>query len=699
MAIIRESALLGGKEITIETGRMAKQAGGAVLVQCGESVILVTATNGGPRNLPFFPLTCDYIEKSYASGRIPGGFLRREGRLGDHETLTSRLMDRPCRPLFPEGYRNDTQIICTVVSYDKTNSTDVLAITGASAALSISDIPWEGPVAGVRVGQIDGEFVANPTDEERESSTMDLVMACSKDAILMVEGQANEVSDDVMVEALAFGHASVQDILDLQIRLREAVGKAKLAYEPPTQDQEIVEAMGAKMAGRIEEAMLVLGKFEKRDAIGALKKELVAELAEKFEDREGELKEAFYTIQKKAMRRMIVSDKKRIDNRGPADIRQITTEVSVLPRTHGSSLFTRGETQGLVVCTLGVERDAQRIESLNGMETNDFMLHYNFPPFCVGETKGLRSPGRREIGHGTLARRALIPVVPRATTDDKWPYVIRLVSEVLESNGSSSMATVCGGTMALMDAGVPLKAPVAGIAMGLVKEGDDIVILSDILGEEDHSGDMDFKVCGTAKGITAFQLDTKIAGISQETMKAALNQARDGRIHILERMLSALSETRTEMSPYAPRIVKIKVKPSQIGAIIGSGGRTIRGITEQTGANIDISDDGTVTIASDDEAKANKAIEMVKSLTQEPEVGQSYMGTVRKVVDFGAFIEILPGTDGLCHISELTDGRVDKVEDVLSEGDEVLVKCIGIDRSGKIKLSRREALAEQAENA
>jgi len=693
MAIIRESALLGGRELTIETGRMAKQAGGAVVVQYGDTVTLVTATDGGKRDLPFFPLTCDYIEKSYAAGRIPGGFLRREGRQNEHETLTSRLMDRPVRPLFPDGYRNDTQIISTVVSSDKQNEADVLSITGASAALMISEIPWDGPIAGVRVGLIAGEFIANPTNEQRALSELDVVMACSEDAILMVEGSANEATDELMLEALNFGFNAVKPVLELQLRMREAVGKAKSKVTPPEFDEALFAALMEALGDRLREAMLVPGKFEKRDAIGQVRKAVLAELAERFEGREADLKEAFHTAEKKIMRAMIVGEKHRIDGRGPADIRQITTEVSVLPRTHGSALFTRGETQGLVLCTLGTERDNQRIEMLSGMESRHFMLHYNFPPFCVGESKPLRGTGRREIGHGTLARRALLSVVPKM--GENWPYTIRIVSEILESNGSSSMASVCGATMSMMDAGVPLRAPVAGIAMGLIKEGDDIVILSDILGEEDHMGDMDFKVCGTDKGITAFQLDTKIAGISRETMANALGQAREGRIHILGRMLSALGETRTEMSPYAPRIVTVKIKPSQIGAIIGSGGRTIRGITEQTGAVIDIGDDGVVTIASDDEAKAAKAIAMIKNLTQEPEVGTSYMGTVRKVVDFGAFIEILPGVDGLCHISELTDGRVDKVEDVLSEGDKVLVKCIGIDRSGKIKLSRREALGDQ----
>lgn len=693
MTIIRESVEIGGKELTLETGRMAKQASGSVLVQYGDTVVLVTVADGGPRDLPFFPLTCEYVEKSYAAGRIPASYFRREGRQSELETLICRLIDRPVRPLFPKGYKNDTQVIATVLSADKENTADVNAITGASAALMLSSIPWDGPIAGIRVGRINGEFVANPTMTQRAESSMDIVIACSKDAILMVEGAADEASDEVMLEALDFGFQAAQPVLELQLKLREAVGRPKVSFTAVQMDAEVLSAVTAACEGGMREALFTPGKFEKRDAIDAFKKQVVASLAERFAGREGELKEAFEKVLKKTVRSIIIKEKKRVDGRGPADIRTISTEVGVLPRVHGSSLFTRGETQALAAATLGTERDNQRIDTLEGTETREFMLHYNFPPFSVGEVKPLRGTGRREIGHGALARRALLAVIPK--TGAEWPYVIRVVSEVLESNGSSSMATVCSASMAMMDAGVPLKAPVAGIAMGLIKEGDDIEILSDILGEEDHLGDMDFKVCGTATGITAFQLDTKISGVSRETMMNALRQAREGRVHILSRMAATISSSRKEMSPYAPRIVAIKIKPSQIGAVIGGGGRTIRGISEQTGAQIDISDDGTVTIATSDEAMARKAIDMIKNLTQEPEVGQAYMGTVKKIVDFGAFIEILPGCEGLCHISELTEGRVDRVEDVLKEGEEVLVKCIGIDRSGKIKLSRREALADQ----
>ncbi len=698
MAIIRESALLGGKELTIETGRMAKQAGGSVLIQYGETVVLVTATEGGPRpHLPFFPMTVEYVEKSYSAGRIPGGYFKREGRQSPREILVCRLIDRPMRPLFAKGYRNDTQIIATVISMDQENPSDVLAITGASAALMISDLPWEGPVAGVRVGRVDGQFVANPTFEQQERSDVDLVMAVTTEAIVMVEGAAEEASEELMLEAMDFGREAVRDVLDLQIRLREACGKAKIDFEVKENNAEIFEATQSYLKDKVRAAMTVKVKHERYAAVAALKKQTVEALIGDFEEIEGaedEIKNAFEKVYKTSMRRMVATENTRIDGRKPEDVRWITSEVGVLPRTHGSSLFTRGETQTLVTATLATTREAQRVDTLSGQITRHFLLHYNFPPYCVGETRPMRGPGRREIGHGTLAWRALQPVVPDVEKDD-WPYVIRVVSEVLESNGSSSMATVCGGTMSLMDAGVPIKAPVAGIAMGLIAEAGEFVVLSDILGDEDHMGDMDFKVCGTEKGITAFQLDTKIAGITRDTMKRALMQARDGRLHILKEMMTPLAEPRKDLSAHAPRIITLKIKPSQIGAVIGSGGKTIRGIIDQTGVAIDVSDDGSVSIASANEAMANKAIEIVKSLTQEAEVGKIYRGVVKRIVDFGGFIEILPGVDGLCHVSELTDGRVEKVEDVLSEGDEVLVKVMSIDRYGKIRLSRREALAEQ----
>jgi polyribonucleotide nucleotidyltransferase len=695
LAIIREGALQGDKELVFETGRMARQAGGSILVQYGETVVLVAATEGGPRaHLPFFPLTVEYQEKTYAAGRIPGGFFKREGRLGETATLTCRLIDRPVRPLFPKAYQNDTQIICTVLSHDQENDPAVIAITGASTALMISDIPFNGPVAGVRVGRVDGEFVANPTETQRAASDMDIILACTEEAIVMVEGGAKEADEETMLSALDFGWESCKDVLALQHRLREACGKKKLEVVEVKDDPAVLEAVQEECGDSLMAALTVRDKLERQVAIRTFKNEIKAVLAEEFEGQEKEVSKAFEKVCKLANRRLIAREKIRLDGRKPTDIRQITSEVSVLPRTHGSALFTRGETQALVVATLGTSRDQQRIDSLTGASFRNFMLHYNFPPFCVGETKPLRGPGRREIGHGMLAHRAISAVLPDEN-DDAWPYAMRLVSEVLESNGSSSMASVCGGSLALMDAGVPLTAPVAGIAMGLIVQDGETVVLSDILGDEDHFGDMDFKVCGTEKGITAFQMDTKIAGVTRATMKKALMQARDGRLHILGEMASALAEPRKELNEHAPRIITIKVKPSQIGTIIGSGGKTIRGIIEQTGVAIDVQDDGSVNIASANQTQADKAIEIVRNLTQEPEAGKLYMGTVKKIMDFGAFIEILPGTDGLCHISELTDGRVERVEDVVSEGDEVLVKCLAVDRSGKIRLSRKEALAEQ----
>jgi polyribonucleotide nucleotidyltransferase len=697
MAIIREGARLGDKELVFETGRMARQAGGSVLVQYGETVVLVAATQGGPRpHLSFFPMTVEYQEKTYAAGKIPGGFFKREGRLGEEATLTCRLIDRPVRPLFSKGYQNDTQIIVTVLSHDQENDPAVIAITGASAALMISDIPWEGPIAGVRVGRVDGEFVANPTESQRAVSSLDIIMACSEEAIVMVEGGADEEDEETMLSALDFGWKSVKDVLALQRRLREACGKDKIKFEVVEMNPALIDAVREEAGDRLRPALTVREKHARYAGVKALRNEVVEALATKFEGEEADIKKAFEKVCKTENRRLIAHDKVRLDGRNPEDIRNISTEVSVLPRTHGSALFTRGETQALVVTTLGTARDAQRIESLTGQESRNFLLHYNFPPFCVGETRPLRGPGRREIGHGTLARRALIPVLPSA---EEWPYTIRLVAEVLESNGSSSMASVCGGSMAMMDAGVPLKAAVAGIAMGLIVEDGETVVLSDILGDEDHFGDMDFKVCGTLKGITAFQMDTKIAGVTGATMKKALLQARDGRLHILAKMAECIEEGRKELNQHAPRIITIKVKPSQIGAIIGSGGKTIRGIIEQTGVGIDVEDDGTVRIASSDQDSADKAIAIVRGLTEEAEPGKIYMGTVKKIMDFGAFIEILPGTDGLCHISELTDGRVDRVEDVLSEGDEVMVKCLAVERNGKIRLSRKEALSEQSKGA
>ena len=694
MAIIREGALLGGKEIIIETGRMAKQADGSVVISYGESQVLCTATSGGIRPLPFFPLVVDYRENHWAAGKIPGGYFKREAKPSTKATLTSRLIDRPCRPLFPEEFQNETQLVAWVISADRVNDSDVLGITGCSAALMLSDIPWNGPIAGVRVGRVDGEFIANPTFAERENSDMDIVLAISKTGILMVEGEADEVEEEIMIDALEFAQASVQGVLDLQIKLAEAVGKTKSEVPVVEKDEAIIKEIEKHFKGDLIEAVTVRDKLLRYKALDALKLVVVEKLVESFPEQEKAIKGAYGDLKKKLVRGMII-DGTRIDGRSWSDIRNITVESGILPKAHGSALFTRGETQTLVSATLGTEKEAQRLDTLEGDITVPFMLHYNFPGFCVGEVKPFRSTARREIGHGVLAERALQPALPALF--EEFPYTIRIVSDVLESNGSSSMASVCGGSVALMDAGVPVSRATAGIAMGLIQEGDKIAILSDILGDEDHLGDMDFKVCGTSKGITAFQLDTKIEGVSRETMAAALGQAKAGREHILGIMAEEIAEPRQDLSPNAPRIVKIKVPVSAIGAVIGQGGSTIRGIQEATGTTVNISDDGTVSISAVGADAAQMAIEIIEGLTATPDVGAIYMGTVKKVVDFGAFIEILPGTEGLCHISELTEGRVDSVEDVLREGDECLVKVLEMERSGKIRLSRRAAMAEQGE--
>ncbi len=698
MAIVREGAKFGAKELILETGRMARQANGSVVIQFGDCMVLCTATMGGVRpDLPFFPLVCDYVENFWAAGNIPGGYFKREGRPGEKATLTCRLMDRPSRPLFPDGYMNNTQLMGWVISADKEYDTDVLAITGASAAIMISDIPWNGPVVGVRVGRIDGEFIAHPSFEERERSEMDIVMAVSDNAIVMVEGEAKEVPEDIMVQALEFGREAAQPVLELQHKLAKAVGKEKITVEAPELDQEIVTAVRKATDDKLSSTLQIADKLDRYKALDALKGEVVTALSETFEDRAGEIKEAFDTIKKQTMRSTVISQKVRIDGRKPDEIREITVDVGLIPRAHGSALFTRGETQALVTCTLGTERDARRVDTLEADITQSFMLHYNFPPFCVGEARPLRGTSRREHGHGILAKRALTANLPDLV--EEFPYTVRVVSDTLESNGSSSMAAVCGGSLAMMDAGVPVKKATAGIAMGMIKEGDEIVVLSDILGDEDHMGDMDFKICGTADGITAFQLDTKVEGITAETMSAALEQARAGRLHILGIMNEALSAPRKDLSANAPRIVTIQVPTSEIGTIIGPGGKTIRAIQETTGTTVNIDDSGTVKIASTGSEGAQQAIEIIEGLTAKPEVGKIYLGTVKTVVDFGAFVEILPGTDGLCHISELTEGRVDKVEDVLKEGDECLVKVLNVDgRTGKVKLSRRAALAERGES-
>jgi len=706
---VQQRVACGGKEVVLETGKVAKQADGAVWVRMGDTIVLVTAVSARERKegIDFFPLTVDYQEKLFAAGRVPGSFFRREGRPSEKETITSRIVDRSCRPLFPEGYSNETQIIATVISFDQENDADVLALTGASAALQVSDVPFHGPIAGVRVGRVGGQLVVNPTLAQRAEADLDIIMAASADAIVMVEGGAAEASEAVMVDALLFGQAAVKDLLDAQRRLAESAGRGKKReFEPPRNDGELRARVKALTWEKVKEAY---GRHEKHDRYGRLsdiKKELLEALrAEAAGDaarlaslalREKEIKGYYEDVKYEYMRRMITEEGRRIGARGPADVRTITSEVGLLPRVHGSALFTRGETQALVATTLGTAEDEQRIELLTGMSFKRFMLHYNFPPFSVGEVKFLRSPGRREIGHGALAERALRYVMP---PPDTFPYTVRIVSDIMESNGSSSMASVCGGCLSLMDAGVPIKAPVAGIAMGLIKEGERIAILSDILGDEDHLGDMDFKVCGTDAGITSIQMDIKIGGVTREILERALAQARDGRRHILAEMKKAIASPRAEISVYAPRITTIKIRPERIKDVIGPGGKVIKEITATTGCSINVEDDGTVSIASSDQSKVAAALKRIRDLTQDAEVGKTYLGTVRKIVEFGAFVEIFPGTDGLIHVSELSDKRVKNVTDVLQEGEEVLVKVISVDRQGKIRLSRKEALAEAARKA
>jgi len=691
------SAKVGSQSISLETGKLAKQADGSVVVRSGDSMVLVTAVSAKePKpGLDFFPLTVDYQERLSAAGRIPGSFFRREGRLTERETLISRLIDRSLRPLFPEGYQNETQVIATVFSADPAYDTDVLALTGASFAMAVSDVPFPFQFAGVRVGRVNGQFVANLSETERDQSDIDVIMAANRESIFMVEGGGKEVSENDMIEALLFGQRAIAPLLEAQEQLAKAVSREKRGFEKVP----LAEGVAARVREiALERVRAAYGQHEKHERYGQLaqiKKDVVTELTgpgTPFEGKDKDVKTALEDLKYEHMRRMITHDGQRIGGRDTKTIRKISCEVGILPRAHGSALFTRGETQSLVTTTLGTSEDEQRMESLKGQSFRKFMLHYNFPPYSVGEVKPLRGAGRREIGHGVLAERALRAMLP---PDDKFPYTIRVVSDILESNGSSSMATVCGGTLALMDAGVPISAPVAGIAMGLIKEQDRIAILSDILGDEDHLGDMDFKVCGTAKGITSIQMDIKITGVDRQILTSALNQAREGRLHILGEMAKAIEKPRADISKYAPKITTIRIPVSRIKDVIGPGGKVIKDIIARTGASIDIQDDGQVAIASPNSEGVEQAIKMIRALTQEAEVGKTYLGTVRRIMEFGAFVEIFPGTDGLVHISDLANTRVKKVEDVLKEGDEVLVKVVSVDRSGKIRLSRKEALAEQ----
>ena len=695
---LKKSITIGQQELTIETGKMAKQADGAVVVRYGDTMLLVTAVSARERkDVDFLPLTLEYQEKLYSAGRIPGSYFKREGRLTEKETLTSRLIDRACRPLFPEGYGYETQIIASVISSDQSNEGDIHGITGASAALWCSDIPFNGPIAGIRVGRVNGQLIANPDAKQREESDLDLIMACSREAIVMVEGGAKELSEAEMVDALQFGKQAVQPLLDLQDAMRRELGVKRRNFEASQLDESLKEKVRALAGKKIARGYEIVEKHARYDSLSTTKKEIIAqlkaEMGEAFTPTIEKAAKAVYEELKYEHMRALTVDGGRIGARRHDEVRQITCEVGLLPRVHGSALFTRGETQALVVTTLGTADDEQRLELLSGQSFKKFMLHYNFPPFSVNETKPLRGPGRREIGHGALAERALRGMLP---TNDGFPYTIRIVSDILESNGSSSMASVCGGTLALMDAGVPIRAPVAGIAMGLVKEGEKVAILSDILGDEDHLGDMDFKVCGTSKGITSIQMDIKIIGLTTEIMKRALEQARVGRLHILSEMQKALAEPRKEISQYAPRITTIQIRPEYIKNVIGPGGKVIKDIIARTGCSINIEDSGKVDIASASSEAVQQAIAMVQALTREAEVGRIYLGTVRKIAEFGAFVELFPGTDGLVHISELSDKRVKSVSDVLKEGDEVMVKVISIDKTGKIRLSRKEALADRA---
>ncbi len=687
------STTINGQTFTIESGKVAKQASGAVWVTLGESVVLVTAVGAEHKRegIDFLPLTVDYQEFAYAAGRIPGNFFRREmGRPSERETLTSRLIDRPIRPLLPKGWTYETQIIANVYSADRVNDPDVMALTGASAALMISDVPFAGPIAGVRVGRVDGQFILNPTMEQREQSDLDLIVGGSRDAVCMVEGGTNLLTEKEVLEAIWFGHEGLQPLLDMQEELAAAVGKPKRSFDPPQDDEELLAKVRELSAEGIREILATAPKLERYAKVRALKQEVIDKLGEQAEGREGEVKAMVDHLEAEAMRAMILNEGRRVDGRGLDQVRPISCEVGVLPRTHGSALFTRGETQALVTCTLGTSGDEQRIESFTEGDTfRGFMLHYNFPPFCVGEARMLRGPGRREIGHGALARRAVSQVLPDR---EQFPYSLRVVSDILESNGSSSMATVCGSSMALMDAGVPVSDAVAGVAMGLIMEGDKLAVLTDILGDEDHLGDMDFKVAGTKDGVAAVQMDIKISGISKEIMGRALEQAREGRLHILGEMAKAIDKPRSSISQFAPRITTIKIPVERIKDIIGPGGKIIRGIQMETGAKVDVEDDGTVHIAAVDGEGGRRALEMIKDLTREVEEGAVYEGKVVRIMDFGAFVEILPGRDGMVHISELDHHRVRAVTDVLKEGQIIKVKVLGIDDRGKIRLSRKALL-------
>ena len=686
---------LAGRELTITTGKVAEQANGACIVQYGDTVILVTATaSKEPREgIDFFPLSVDYEEKLYSVGKIPGGFIKREGRASEKAILTARLIDRPIRPLFPNGFRNDVQVIATVLSVDQDNSPEIASMIGSSIALSISDIPFSGPIGAVNVGLIDGKFIVNPNSEERETSQLDLTVAGTKDAIMMVEAGANVVAEETILEAIFFAHDEIKRICDFIEGITKEVGKDKLEFEVFVPDKELEEKIIEYGTESLIEAINTVEKQEREEKIDEVSNKIFEHFIEEYPDNEADIKEVIDSIIKKEVRRLILEGI-RPDNRKPDEIRPISCEVGILPRTHGSGLFTRGQTQVLTVTTLGASSDVQILDGLGEEESKRFMHHYNFPPYSVGETRPIRGPGRREIGHGALAERALEPVIPSV---DEFPYTIRLVSEVLSSNGSSSQASVCGSTLSLLDAGVPIKASVAGIAMGLIKEEEKTVILADIQGMEDHLGDMDFKVAGTREGITAIQMDIKIAGIDREILKEALKKAREGRLFILSKMEEAIASPRPELSKYAPKIFTMNIDPDKIREVIGPGGKVINKIIDETGVKIDIDDDGRIDIAAENAESGNKAIKMIEDIVRDVEVGEVYMGKVVKITSFGAFLEVLNGKEGLLHISNISKERVKRVEDVLKVGDEVMVKVTDIDKQGRINLNRKVLLSDEPE--
>ncbi len=686
-------AEVGGKPLTVTAGKMAKQASGAVVVQYGETVVLVSVVaSGDERDVDFLPLSVEYQEKIYAAGRIPGNYFRREiGRPTEKETLTARLIDRPIRPLFPKGFKFETQVIATVFSMDQENDPDVLAMVGASSALTISDIPFDGPIASVRVGRIDGEYHINPPVTDYDRCDINIIVAGSRTGVVMVEGGSQFVSEEDMLEAIFRGHEAIQPLIDLQEKLKEALGKEKMAFAPPSPDEELARRVEAEAAERMKQAVTIAAKTERQKAVRSLKAEIFESLGEEYQDRKKEVFAALGDLQKRVCRDLVLKDGRRIDGRRFDEVRPIACEVGILPRPHGSALFTRGETQVLGVLTLGSGPDEQRVETLIGDEFRQFMLHYNFPPYSVGEVKRISGPSRRDIGHGGLSTRAIERVLP---VKEDFDYTIRIVSEVLESNGSSSMGTVCAASLALMDGGVPITAPVSGIAMGLIKEGDQVVVLSDILGDEDHTGDMDFKVTGSADGITALQMDIKIKELSRDILKTALAQAREGRMHILGKMTATLDQPRSDISPYAPKVYTVTINPDKIRDIIGPGGKIVRALQAETNTRIEIDDSGLVKIAAVNAEDGQEALRRINEITKEPEIGEIYEGKVVKVTDFGAFVEFLPGTDGLVHISQLSPHRVKKVSDVVKEGDPLKVKVLEISRDGKIRLSHKAVLEE-----